>query len=159
FTEVEVVFFDTTSLYFEGRGGQSLWHYGHSKDHRPDERQLVVGAVLDGEGRPICCALWPGNTADVTTLIPVVDRPWRRFHIRRVCIVADRGMVSQATIDDLEQQGWPYILGARLRKQKEVCDEVLTDRRRFHVVQEPPQRGTDPAALKVKEVWVEDRRY
>ena len=70
FTEVEIVFFDTTSLYFEGEGGETLGEHGHSKDHRPDEHQMVVGAVLDGDGRPICCELWPGNTADVTTLIP-----------------------------------------------------------------------------------------
>src|SRR5262245_1018310 len=159
FTEVEVVFFDTTSLYFEGHGGESLGQYGHSKDHRPDERQLVVGAVLDGDGRPLCCELWPGNTTDVSTLVPIVDRLWRRFHIRQVCIVADRGMVSQDTINDLEEQGWPYILGARMRRQKEVRDEVLADRRRFRVVQEPPHKSTDPAALKAKEVWVEDRRY
>src|SRR5215831_4954554 len=159
FTQVEVVFFDTTSLYFEGHGGESLGQYGHSKDHRPDERQMVVGAVLDGDGRPLCCELWPGNTTDVTTLIPVVDRLWRRFHIRQVCIVADRGMVSQGTIDDLEQQGWPYILGARMRQQKEVREEVLADRRRFRVVREAPQKGPDPAPLKVKEVWVEGRRY
>src|SRR5262249_34498322 len=57
FTEVEVVFFDTTSLYFEGRGGDTLGQYGHRKDHRPDEHRLVVGAVLDGEGRPLCCRL------------------------------------------------------------------------------------------------------
>jgi len=159
FTQVEVVFFDTTSLYFEGHGGESLGQYGHSKDHRPDERQMVGGAVLDGDGRPLCCELWPGNTTDVTTLIPVVDRLWRRFHIRQVCIVADRGMISQGTIDDLEQQGWPYILGARMRQQKEVRDEVRADRRRFRVVHEAPQKGPDPAPLKVKEVWVEGRRY
>ena len=93
FTEVELVFFDTTSLYFEGHGGATLGQYGHSKDHRPDERQMVVGAVLDGDGRPLCCELWPGNTTDVTTLIPIVDRLWRRFRIRQVCIVADRGMI------------------------------------------------------------------
>jgi len=159
FTQVEVVFFDTTSLYFEGHGGESLGQYGHSKDHRPDERQMVVGAVLDGSGRPLCCELWPGNTADVTTLIPIVDRLWRRFHLRQVCIVADRGMISQGTIDDLEQQGWPYILGARMRKQKEVRQQVLNDPRRFRVVHESPQKSTDPAPLKVKEVWVEERRY
>src|SRR5438067_5936059 len=159
FTQVEVVFFDTTSLYFEGHGGESLGQYGHSKDHRPDERQMVVGAVLDGSGRPLCCELWPGNTADVTTLIPIVDRLWRRFHLRQVCIVADRGMISQGTIDDLEQQGWPYILGARMRKQKEVRQQVLNDPRRFRVVQESPQKSPDPAPLKVKEVWVEERRY
>ena len=159
FTEVDIVFFDTTSLYFEGDGGESLGQYGHSKDHRPDERQMIVGAVLDGQGRPICCELWPGNTTDVTTLIPIVDRLWRRFHIRRICIVADRGMISQETIDDLEQQGWLYILGARMRKQKEVREDVLNDRRRFRVVYDARERSTDPAPLKVKEVLVENRRY
>jgi hypothetical protein len=158
FTHLEVVFFDTTSLYFEGDGGDELGHYGHSKDHRPDEHQMIVGAVLDGAGRPICCELWPGNTSDVTTLIPLVDRLWRRFRIRQVCIVADRGMICQETLADLEQQGWPYILGARLR-QTEVRDEVLAAGGRFRVVHGPRQRADEPAPLKVKDVYVEGRRY
>ena len=82
FTHVEVVFFDTTSIYFEGAGGETLGRYGHSKDHRPDERQMIVGAVLDGDGRPLCCELWPGNTTDVTTLMPILDRLRRRFDVR-----------------------------------------------------------------------------
>jgi transposase len=158
FTDLDVVFFDTTSLYFEGDGGNDLGRYGHSKDHRPDEHQMVVGAVLDGAGRPVCCELWPGNTADVTTLIPIVDRLWRRFRIRRVCIVADRGMICQETITDLEEQGWPYILGARMR-QTEVRDEVLAARGRFRVVNGPRQRKDEPAPLKVKDVLIEGRRY
>jgi hypothetical protein len=158
FTDLDVVFFDTTSLYFEGDGGDTLGEYGHSKDHRPDEHQMVVGAVLDGAGRPICCELWPGNTPDVTTLIPVVDRLWRRFRIRQVCVVADRGMICQDTVGDLEQQGWPYILGARLR-QAEVRDEVLADRGRFRVVHGPRRRTDEPAPLKVKDVYVAGRRY
>jgi transposase len=89
FSALEVVFFDTTSLYFEGDGGESLGQYGHSKDHRPDEHQMIVGVVLDGDGRPICRELWPGNATDVTTLIPVVDRLWRPFRIRKISIVAD----------------------------------------------------------------------
>ena len=68
FSEVGLVFFDTTSMYFEGTGGQSLGEHGHSKDHRPDLRQMVVGVALDVEGRPICCEMWPGNTADATSL-------------------------------------------------------------------------------------------
>jgi hypothetical protein len=159
FTELEVVFFDTTSLYFEGAGGASLGQYGHSKDHRPDEKQMVVGAVLDGEGRPICCELWPGNTTDVTTLIPIVDRLWRRFRIRQICIVADRGMISQGTLDDLEQQGWPYIVGARMRRCAEVRQQVLAHRGRFHVVHGPREQRTDRAPLQVKDVRVEGRRY
>jgi len=159
FSNLEIVFFDTTSLYFEGQGGETLGRHGHSKDHRPDLHQMVVGAVLDGEGRPICCELWPGNTADVTTLIPIVDRLWRRFHIRRVCIVADRGMISAATMDDLEQQGWPYILGARLRQVKEISAQVLADQGPFQEVYGTREKSTDPAPLQVKVVQIHERRY
>lgn len=159
FSELDIVFFDTTSLYFEGEGGETLGQYGHSKDHRPDLHQMVVGAVLDGDGRPICCELWPGNTADVTTLIPVVDRLRQRFRIRQACIVADRGMICEEVVQELEATGRPYILGARLRKQKEVREQVLADKGRFRVVHGPRQQSTDPAPLKVKEVKVAERRY
>jgi hypothetical protein len=159
FTQLRVVFFDTTSIYFEGEGGDELGQYGHSKDHRPDLKQMVVGAVLDGDGRPICCEMWPGNTTDVKTLIPIVDGLYRRFGLVNVCIVADRGMISQETIDDLDQQGWPYILGARMRRCKEVRDQVLADRGRFRVVYPKSCDPKDPSPLKVKEVRMEDRRY
>jgi hypothetical protein len=159
FSELDIVFFDTTSLYFEGEGGETLGQYGHSKDHRPDRHQMVVGAVLDGDGRPICCELWPGNTADVTTLIAVVDRLRQRFRIRRACVVADRGMICDEVVQELEATGRPYILGARMRQQKEVREEVLADKGRFRVVYGAREKSTDPAPLKVKEVKVAERRY
>jgi transposase len=161
FTDLQLVFFDTTSIYFEGEGGQDLGQRGFSKDHRPDLYQMVVGAVLDGQGRPICCELWPGNTTDVTTLIPVADRLRSRFGVRRVCIVADRGMISKETIEALEQdeRGWQYILGARMRSQNEVKDEVLSRAGRYRVVHPKRVESDDPSPLKVKEVWVDDRRY
>ena len=161
FTQLQLVFFDTTSIYFEGQGGETIGQRGYSKDHRPDLKQMIVGAVLDAEGRPICCELWPGNTADVTTLIPVVDRLRSRFGVTKVCIVADRGMISKETIEELEkpERSWQYILGARMRSQNEVKDEVLSRAGRYRLVH--PQRTTseDPAPLKVKEVRVEGRRY
>jgi Transposase DDE domain len=161
FTDLQLVFFDTTSIYFEGEGGQDIGQRGFSKDHRPDLYQMIVGAVIDGQGRPICCELWPGNTTDVTTLIPIVDRLRSRFGVRRVCIVADRGMISQETIEALEQdeRGWQYILGARMRRQNEVKDEVLARAGRYRVVHPPRVKSDDPSPLKVKEVWVDDRRY
>jgi Transposase DDE domain len=161
FTDLQLVFFDTTSISFEGEGGQDIGQRGFSKDHRPDLYQMVVGAVLDGQGRPICCELWPGNTTDVTTLIPVVDRLRRRFGVRRVCVVADRGMISRETIEALEQdeRGWLYILGARMRSQNEVKDEVLSRAGRYRVVHPPRIKSDDPSPLKVKEVWVDQRRY
>jgi Transposase DDE domain len=159
FSELDIVFFDTTSLYFEGEGGETIGQYGHSKDQRPDLHQMIVGVVLDGDGRPLSCELWPGNTADVTTLVPVVDRLGRRFHIGQACIVADRGMISDSTVALLEEAERPYILGARMRKQKEVRQQVLADRGRFRTVQGPRKRSDDPAPLKVKEVRIGGRRY
>jgi hypothetical protein len=150
FTDLSLAFFDTTSLYFEGRGGESLGQYGHSKDHRPDLRQMVVGAVLTGDGRPICCEMWPGNHADGNALLPVVDRLRRRFGITRVCWVADRGMISRDTIEGLEARKLEYILGARLRRQREVASSVLARAGRY-------QEMADN--LRVKEVRVNDRRY
>ena len=163
FSSLELVFFDTTSIYFEGEGGETLGQHGHSKDHRPDLKQMVVGMILDGDGRPVCCEMWPGNTTDVTTLIPVVDRLKRRFRIGRVCVVADRGMISQKTIEALEDRKLEYILGARMRSQKEVSEEVLSRGGRFHEVTPERKKKKDPSPLKVKEVWVADktseRRY
>jgi len=161
FTDLQRVFFDTTSIYCGGNGGQDIGQRGYSKDHRPDLYQMVVGAVLDGQGRPICCALWPGNTTDVTALLPVVDRLRSRFGIRRVCVVADRGMISRETIEALEQpgRGWQYILGARMRSQAEVNEDVLSRAGRYRVVHPPRVKSDDPSPLKVKEVRVEDRRY
>ena len=122
---------------------------------------MIVGVVLDNTGRPICCELWPGNVTDVKTLIPVVDRLKKRFHIGSICIVADRGMISQETIEQLQAQERDvrFILGARLRKVKEVREEVLSRGGRYHEVHPPRQKSKDPSPLKVKEVFVGDRRY
>jgi len=159
FSGLDIVFFDTTSLYFEGDGGETLGQHGHSKDQRPDLHQMIVGVVLDGSGRPLSCELWPGNTADVTTLVPVVARLGRRFGIHQACIVADRGMICAETVALLEETEQPYILGARLRQQKEVREQVLADTGRFRVIHGSRQRSDDPAPLKVKEVQIDDRRY
>ena len=71
FTDLSVVFMDTTSLSFEGKGGESLGEYGYSKDFRPDLQQMILGLVMDGAGWPVCTEMWPGNTADVMVLLPI----------------------------------------------------------------------------------------
>ena len=161
FSEVGLVFFDTTSIYFEGAGGQSLGEHGHSKDHRPDLRQMVVGVALDVQGRPICCEMWPGNTTDATTLLPVVERMRAKFRVREMCVVADRGMVSKATLEALGAMEPPvhYIVGVRMRRTREVGEIVLKSRAPWQEVTPERQRSKDPAPLKVKEVEVEGRRY
>ncbi len=161
FSAIELVFFDTTSIYFEGEGGQEIGQHGKSKDHRPDLKQMVVGLALDMDGWPLCCELWPGNTADVTTLLPVVNRLRQRFRVPRVSIVADRGMISASTIAALEskEMDCDYILGARMRSVKEVSQRVLADRGRYEEITPERETSKDPSPLKVKEVVIEDRRY
>jgi transposase len=87
---------------FYGAGGESLGRHGKSKDHRPELKQVIVGVVIDAEGRPICSETWPGNATDVKALLPVITRMRERFGIGRMCVVADRGMISAETIAELE---------------------------------------------------------
>jgi hypothetical protein len=175
FTDLSVVFMDTTSLYFEGEGGAKLGERGYSKDHRPQLNQMIVGVIIDQEGRPVCSEMWPGgaakgsardsvwngsggDTADVTTLMPVIDRLRSRFGIERVCVVADRGMISANTIAGLEQRGLEYILGVRERGSKEVQEVVLADPAPS-VQLVIPRKGRRDTELQAKEVRIADRRY
>jgi transposase len=159
FSELELVFFDTTSIYFEGHGGETIGQRGFSKDHRPDLNQMVVGAIIDDSGRPICCEMWPGNTTDVKTLIPVIDRIRNRFGIQRFCIVADRGMISAATIKELEKRNIAYILGTRMRRVKEIKRDVLSRGGRYSEVYPEGVTSKDPSPLKVKQVVHNEKRY
>jgi len=173
FAELSVVFMDTTSLSFaslsfEGQGGEQLGRRGHSKDYRPDLNQMIVGLVMDQDGRPLCSELWPGNTADVTTLLPVVDRLRARFGVGRICVVADRGMISAATIAALEERKLEYILvglqptglsrGVRERSSAEVRSTVIDDQTPFVPLVVPRASG-DLTELEAKQVKIGGRRY
>jgi transposase len=152
FSGLDCVFFDTTSIYFEGEGGETIGELGHSKDHRPDLNQMVVGVILDDHGQPVCSEMWPGNTTDVKTLVPVIKRLRSRFAIGRICIVSDRGMISAETMAYLEEEKISYILGTRMRRSKEVKEEVLSRAGRYREVHTEGSSAKDPSPLKVKEV-------
>lgn len=159
FTGLDLVFFDTTSIYFEGEGGEGLGEKGYSKDHRPDLNQMVVGVVLDNGGKPVCCEMWPGNTTDVKSLIPVTDRIRSRFQVGQFCVVADRGMISSNTVKELQGGEIPYILGARMRKVTQIKREVLSRSGRYREVRPESRIQKDPSPLRVKEVLLEGKRY
>lgn len=158
FTDIDLVFFDTTSIYFEGDGGETIGQYGHSKDHRSDRKQMIVGMVLDNEGYPVCCEMWPGDTTDVTTLKVLTKQLKERFGIERICVVSDRGMISKKALKELEKEGIHYILGVRMRRNLEVTAELL-EGGTWVEVYGPRQRQKDPSPLLVKEETVNERRY
>lgn len=157
FGAVSIAFLDTTTLWFEGAGGESLGQYGHSKDYRGHLKQVVLGIVLDDADRPIASFLMPGNTADVTLLLPVVKRLRERFGIREACIVADRGMISADTIAALEAEKIEYILGVRERTSREVRAEIIEDDGLAVPLLIPRQKGE--TELAVRETTIAGRRY
>ena len=158
FTGLDLVFFDTTSLYFEGAGGETIGQYGYSKDHRPDLKQMIAGVVLDSQGYPLCCELWPGNTADVKSLKVVALRLKKRFGIERMCVVADRGMISSETIGELKREKIYHILGVRMRRNKGLTPQLLNDDG-YQEVHGPRRNRKEPSPLKVKETVVNGQRY
>src|SRR5207253_7817854 len=116
--ELELVFFDTTTTYFEGERLEGWARFGHSKDRRPDRLQLVVGILCTRQGIPIAHRVFAGNTNDVDALLAAISELKQRFQVERVVVVADRGTVGKRTLEALEQAGFDYIVGVRLRKLK-----------------------------------------
>jgi transposase len=160
FSGLEMVFFDTTSIHFEGEGG-NLGEHGHSKNNRPDLKQMIIAVLINESGFPLCCEMWPGNIADVTTLIPIIENVKKRFKVNNFCIVADRGMISKKVLEVLEspKSDIKYILGVRMRKENDVKKEVLSRTGRYREVYPESQMTKDPSPLKVKEVLLNGKRY
>jgi len=147
--QLDLVLWDTTSTYFEGRAAEGLAEYGFSKDRRPDRVQIMVGALMSRDGFPIAHEVFPGNTAEVETFRHVLAEVRTRFNLRRVILVVDRGMVSEKVLEEIEKAGLVYIVGVRMRKLSAAA-EVLSRAGRY--------REVSPN-LKVKEVLHEGRRY
>jgi hypothetical protein len=150
---VDLVFIDTTSTFVYRFEESELRRRGYSRDRMPDQPQVVICLAVDAQGWPIAWDLLPGSTADKTALVAMIDKLRERFRIRRAVVVADRGMISKGTIALLEDHAeapFDFILGCRMRQQKEVSEEVLARAGRYHKV---------AGNLEVKEVVVEDRRY
>ena len=154
--EVDLLFFDTTSTYFERdteeEGDGAFRRYGHSKDHRPDLPQIVIGLAVTREGIPVRVWCWPGNTNDQTVLPEVKDglRGWR---LGRVVTVVDRGLSSDANLDYLRRAGGHWIAGERMRDGSADALEALSRQGRYQTVRDN---------LRVKEVRLDstpDRRW
>ena len=144
--EVDLLFFDTTSTFFQREGEESglgaFRVYGHSKDHRPDLPQVVIGLAVTREGIPVRVWCWPGNTNDMTVIQQVKDdlRGWR---LGRVITVVDRGFASDDNLAYLTRAGGHWIAGERLRDGTADVAQVLARQGRYQQVRDN---------LRVKEV-------
>jgi transposase len=135
--EVDLIFFDTTSTYFERdeEDEEGLRQYGHSKDHRSDLPQIVIGLAVTKEGIPVKCWTLPGNTSDMAT-VEKVKSDLMGWKLSRCVWVMDRGMNSEENRLVLQKAGGQYILGEKLRDNQEVHKEVLAKRGRYLKIRE-----------------------
>ena len=117
--EIDLVFYDITSLYFEGEGPPSLARGGYSRDGKPRNKQIIFGVVM-ANGFPIATHIFPGNTACKSTVRKVVKDLERRFGIRQIIFVGDRGMVSEENLSFIENSGHRYLVGLKRRRDREA---------------------------------------
>jgi len=139
---LDLVLWDTTTTYFEGQACAGLAEYGFSKDKRPDRLQIMIGVLMSWDGFPIAHQVFPGNTAEVNTFRQALGQVRERFNLRKVILVADRGMVAEKVLKEIEEAGLEYIVGVKMRKIRQA-KEILSWPGRYHEVDDN---------LKVKEV-------
>jgi len=121
--EPELVFYDITSTYFEGKGPAELGRFGYSRDSKPRNRQVLIGVVMM-EGWPIAHHVFAGNRLDQTTVLEVVRDLQQRFGLKRVVFVGDRGMMTLRNVDQLRQQQQGYLVGLRRRNRKDIPEYI-----------------------------------
>ena len=114
--KIDVLFFDVTTLYFESVEVDSLRNFGYSKDCRFNTTQVVLALATNEVGLPIGYELFEGNRAEVTTLTLAIESWKTSFEVGSVCWVGDRGMFTAKNVTFLEEQGYQYIIAAKLRK-------------------------------------------
>ena len=147
--EVDLLFFDTTSSYFEMDDEpeeDSIKQRGYSKDHRPDLPQVVIGFAVTRDGIPVRCWVWPGNTSDMS-VIPQVKKDLIGWRLGRVITVVDRGFNSETNLRELQKTGGHYIAGEKMSSGKQSVEDALARPGRFKTVRDN---------LEVKEVVVGD---
>jgi len=108
-----VVFYDVTTLYFEVCREDTLRQPGFSKDGKPHQPQILIGLIVTSEGFPVAYEIFKGNTFEGHTLLPSISALQRKYHIRRLTVVADAAMITRDNIRELVISNFTYIVGAR----------------------------------------------
>src|SRR5215472_886998 len=121
--QVDLVLYDITSSYFEGRGPPEKGARGHSRDDKPRNPQVLVGLVMV-DGWPIAHHVFEGNRRDAKTVPEVLRNLEQRFGLKRIVFVGDRGMVTSQNLEDLRSGGHGYIVGRNRRRSEEVFDYI-----------------------------------
>lgn len=124
--KIGVVFYDMTTLYFEASEEDDYRITGFSKDGKHQQPQIMIGLLVSNHGYPIGYQIFEGNTSETKTLIPILETFQEKFDIDKPIIVADSALLSEKNIHALQENGYEYILGARLKNESdEIKEKVL----------------------------------
>jgi transposase len=122
---ISVVFYDMTTLYFEASDEDDLRKTGFSKDGKHSNPQIFLGLLVGIEGYAIGYDIFEGNTYEGHTLIPFLKKISHRFKLHKPVVIADSGLLSKDNIIALEQEGYEYIIGARIKNEEQSIKEKI----------------------------------
>jgi transposase len=143
---MDIIFYDVTTFAFQSVEQDAIRDFGFSKDQKFKEVQVVLGLFMDGEGLPVGYDLFPGNTYDGKTLVPALDRLKAKFDIRRVIIVADRGINCKTNLYEIKKAGYEYIVAARLKNMNSAVKKAIFDDTGYETI------ADDKETLRVKPI-------
>lgn len=125
--DIRMVFYDVTTLYFEIEKEDNLRKTGFSKDGKHQHPQIVLGLLVSVGGYPLAYDIFEGNKYEGDTMLPIIDAFKERYQFEHLTIVADSGLISNNNITELEERGYKYILGARLKNQPgKIAEQICT---------------------------------
>ncbi|MCF8219194.1 MAG: IS1634 family transposase [Bacteroidales bacterium] len=125
--DISVVFYDMTTLYFEASDEDDLRKTGFSKDGKHQSPQIFIGLLVGLGGYAIGYDIYEGNTYEGHTLIPFLEKMSQKFNLDKPVVIADSGLLSKNNIEALEENGYEYILGARIKNEgKAIKSQILS---------------------------------
>ncbi len=133
-SELEIVFYDLTTAYFESTKEDELKRFGYSKDNKTDCVQIVIALIITPSGIPIGYDIFPGNTYEGHTIHKMVEKLKEKFNIKKVIIVGDKGILSNKVLSEIENYGYEYIVSAKLKALPKRYHEEMLDINNYHQV-------------------------
>lgn len=117
--QISIVFYDVTTLYFEVDNEDELRKTGFSKEGKHQSPQIVLGLLVSKNGYPLAYEIFEGNKFEGHTMLPVLDGFKEKYNLEQLVVIADSGLLSKSNIDELQQKGYSFILGARIKSENE----------------------------------------
>lgn len=125
--QINMVFYDVTTLYFEIEEPDQLRKMGFSKDGKHQHPQIVLGLLVSVDGYPLAYEIFEGNKYEGHTLMPVLESFRKKYNLEKLVVIADAGLLSHDNVEELCTKGYEYILGARIKNESQpIKEKILT---------------------------------